>query len=75
MNSFRNKAVAAALAVTTVAWMLPVAGAQTTADLQAQIQDLLAKIAVLQAQLGTVRAELLLLVIPATSLWVQLETT
>jgi len=55
MNSFRNKAVAAALAVTTVAWMLPVAGAQTTADLQAQIQDLLAKIAVLQAQLGTVQ--------------------
>jgi len=56
MNS--RKLVSAALTVTTVLWMvgaaalLPVASAQTTASLQAQIASLLAEIQTLQGQLN-----------------------
>ncbi|MDP2650669.1 MAG: peptidoglycan-binding domain-containing protein [bacterium] len=58
MSKFSTKAVAAGVSVATAAWLsgaamfVPVVGAQTTADLQAQITDLLAKITALQAQLG-----------------------
>ncbi len=56
MNS--KKLVSAVLTATTVLWMvgaaaLPLANAQTTASLQAQIAALLAQIQTLQAQLGT----------------------
>jgi len=57
MNKF-NKVVSAALTTTTAVWasgamlFLPVASAQTTADLQAQIAALLAQITQLQAQLN-----------------------
>ena len=52
-----KKLVSAALAATTLVWAvgiaaLPVANAQSTASLQAQIQQLLAQIAQLQAQMG-----------------------
>src|SRR3989304_5376263 len=59
MSKFSTKAVAAGVSVATAAWLsgaamlVPVAGAQTTADLQAQITALLAQIAALQAQIGT----------------------
>lgn len=59
MSKFSKKAVAVGVSVATTAWLsgaallVPVAGAQTTADLQAQITALLAQIAALQAQLGT----------------------
>jgi len=58
MSKFPTKAVAAGVSVATAAWLsgaamlVPVAGAQTTADLQAQITALLAQIAALQAQLS-----------------------
>src|SRR3989338_1041906 len=58
MNKF-NKVVSAALTTTTAVWasgamlFLPVASAQTTADLQAQIAALLAQITQLQAQLNS----------------------
>ena len=58
MDKFSKKAVAAGVSIATAAWLsgaamlVPVAGAQTTADLQAQITSLLAQIAALQAQLG-----------------------
>ena len=58
MSKFSKKAVAAGVSVATAAWLsgaamlVPVAGAQTTADLQAQITALLAQITALQAQLG-----------------------
>src|SRR3989344_3709222 len=58
MNTF-NKVVSAALTTTTAVWasgamlFLPVASAQTTADLQAQIAALLAQITQLQAQLNS----------------------
>ncbi len=53
-----RKLVSAALTVATVAWSLgvaslPLANAQTTADLQAQIAALLAQIQQLQSQLNT----------------------
>jgi hypothetical protein len=55
-----KKLVSAALAATTLLWAVggvalfaPVANAQTTASLQAQIQQLLAQIAQLQTQMGT----------------------
>ncbi|MDP2598369.1 MAG: peptidoglycan-binding domain-containing protein [Candidatus Liptonbacteria bacterium] len=52
-----NKLVSVALTTTTFAWavgvaIVPVASAQTTADLQAQIAALLAQIQQLQAKLG-----------------------
>lgn len=59
MSKFSTKAVAAGVSVATAAWLsgaamfVPVAGADTTADLQAQITALLAQITALQAQLGT----------------------
>lgn len=59
MKDFSKKAVAASLSVATAAWLsgaamlVPVAGAATTAELQAQIAALLAQITALQAQLGT----------------------
>ncbi len=53
-----KKLVSAALTATTVLWMvgaaaLPLANAQSTASLQAQIAALLAQIQQLQSQLGT----------------------
>jgi hypothetical protein len=53
----RNKLVSAALTATTLLWMvgataLPVASAQTTSSLQAQIAALLAQITALQGQLN-----------------------
>ena len=56
MNS--KKLVSAVLTATTVLWMvgaaaLPLANAQTTSSLQAQIAALLAQIQTLQSQLGT----------------------
>jgi hypothetical protein len=54
-----KKLVSAALTATTVLWMVgaaalvPVASAQTTSSLQAQIAALLAQIQTLQSQLGT----------------------
>ncbi|MGB7957757.1 MAG: peptidoglycan-binding domain-containing protein [Minisyncoccia bacterium] len=53
-----RKLVSAALAATTLVWAvgiaaLPVANAQSTASLQAQIQALLAQISQLQSQMGT----------------------
>ena len=57
MNKF-NKVVSAALTTTTAVWasgvmlVIPVASAQKTADLQAQIAALLAQITQLQAQLN-----------------------
>ena len=53
-----RKLVSAALAATTLMWAvgvaaLPVANAQSSASLQAQIQQLLAQISQLQAQMGT----------------------
>lgn len=59
MNTKFNKVVSAALTATTAVWasgvmlVVPVASAQTTADLQAQIAALLAQITQLQAQLNT----------------------
>lgn len=52
-----KKLISSTLAVTTFVWLFgasfaPVASAQTTAELQAQIASLLAQIAALQAQLG-----------------------
>ena len=50
MNKFSKKAVAAGVSVATAAWLsgaamlVPVAGAATTAELQAQITALLAQI-------------------------------
>lgn len=58
MSKTKSKALSAVLSVTTTIWLsgavmlLPVAHGQTSADIQAQIQQLLASIAVLQAQLG-----------------------
>ncbi|MEX2033213.1 MAG: peptidoglycan-binding domain-containing protein, partial [Candidatus Colwellbacteria bacterium] len=58
MSKFSTKAVAAGVSVATAAWLsgaamfVPVVGAQTTADLQAQITALLAQITALQAQLS-----------------------
>jgi Putative peptidoglycan binding domain len=58
MSIATKKWASIALTVTTVLWAagvasLPLANAQTTADLQAQIAALLAQIQQLQAQLGT----------------------
>ena len=64
MNTKFNKVVSAALTTTTAVWasgvmlVIPVASAQTTADLQAQIAALLAQITQLQAQLNELRAQL-----------------
>ncbi len=58
MSTFSKKFVSAALTATTSMWMAsalflaPVASAQSTADLQAQINLLLAQITALQAQLA-----------------------
>src|SRR3989344_4160184 len=58
MSKTTKKVVSAALSATTAVWMsgvmllVPVAHAQSTADLQAMINGLLAQIAQLQAQLG-----------------------
>ena len=55
--SNKNKAVALALAASTLLWVtggfVPVAGAITTAELQAQINVLMAQITALQAQLSS----------------------
>lgn len=59
MSNFAKKVSSVALSVTTAVWLsgaaavLPVAHAQSTADLQAQIAALLAQIQALQAQLAT----------------------
>jgi len=58
MSSFSKKFISASLSVMTVVGMsgamfVPVAQAQSTAELQAQIASLLAQITALQAQLGT----------------------
>ena len=59
MNKFTKKAVSVALSATTVVWLtgasfaVPVVAQTSTADLQAQIDALMAQILVLQAQLGT----------------------
>ncbi len=59
MSTFSKKFVSTALTATTMVWasgallLFPVANAQTTADLQAQIAALLAQIQQLQAQLGS----------------------
>ena len=58
MNTFSKKLVSTALAATTTVWasgvllLIPVANAQSTADLQTQIAALLAQIQQLQSQLG-----------------------
>lgn len=58
MGTFSKKAVSVTLAATTTVWLsgammlFPVAQAQSTADLQAQINALLAQITALQAQLA-----------------------
>lgn len=60
MSKFSKKAASVALSATTVVWLTgasliaPIASAQTTADIQAQINALLAQITALQTQLGTV---------------------
>lgn len=59
MNTLTRKILGAALMATTSVWMsgallfVPVANAQSTADLQAQIQALLVQIQALQAKLAT----------------------
>ncbi|MEK7520919.1 MAG: peptidoglycan-binding protein, partial [Patescibacteria group bacterium] len=59
MNNLAKKIASVSLSVTTAAWLsgasmlVPVASAQTVADLQAQIAALLAQITALQSQLGT----------------------
>ncbi len=59
MNNLAKKIASVSLSVTTAAWLsgasmlVPVASAQTVADLQAQIAALLAQISALQSQLGT----------------------
>ena len=58
MNTFSKKLISTALTATTTVWasgallLFPIANAQTTGDLQAQIAALLAQIQQLQSQLG-----------------------
>src|SRR3989344_2930663 len=58
MGNFTKKAASGVLSITTAVWLsgammfVPVASAQSTADLQAQITALLAQIQALQAQLS-----------------------
>jgi hypothetical protein len=58
MNKFSNKFASVVVSATAIASLfvsplMPVANAQSTADLQAQIAALLAQIQMLQGQLGT----------------------